>query len=305
MKTKKKLYNELSEYLFNIFGKKVYKITIDSGLTCPNRKNSEGCIYCNDRGSGTGLMSKGIDIEAQIVAGMEGLRKKYKKIGGYIAYFQSFTNTYAPIDVLEKNWSVIRKFDEIVGLSIGTRPDCLPDEVLELMNSFTDKYKVFLELGLQTIDENLLKWINRGHGVEEFIHAVERSKKYNLDIVVHIIIGFMNQDTEDIIRLARFLSNLDINGVKIHLLYVAKNSPLEREYYSGNFIPVSREKYIELVCVFLEHLKDTIIIHRLTGDAHRGELIAPEWSKDKAGVLNEIKETLIKRESYQGKMWNI
>ncbi len=304
MEMKKKLYNDLSSYLKELFGARIYKITIDSGLTCPNRINGDGCIYCNDRGSGNGLFSKGFSIEEQISMGIEGLKRKYKNIGGYIAYFQSYTNTFAPISVLEKNWSIIKKFKEIVGLSIGTRPDCLSQEVLDLLNEYTKNYKVFLELGLQTIDENLLKWINRGHTVKDFSDVLKRASKYDFNIVVHIIIGFMGQNKEDMIKLARFLSYEKINGVKIHLLYVAKNSPLEKEYEKGNFVPIEREKYIELVCTFLEHLRKDIVIHRLTGDAHRGELIAPKWSEDKAGVLRDIKNYMESKDIYQGKMWN-
>lgn len=304
MEMKNRLYYDLSSYLKEVFGTKVYKITIDAGLTCPNRFNSSGCIYCNDRGSGTGLLSKGINIEEQIKLGIEGLKRKYKKIGGYIAYFQSYTNTFAPISVLEKNWSVIRNFKEIVGLSIGTRPDCLSDDVLMLLNEYTKDYKVFLELGLQTIDENLLKWINRGHGVSDFVSAVERAKKFDFHIVAHVIIGFMGQDRKEMIKLANFLSERKVDGVKIHLLYVAKNSPLEKEYEKGNFVPISREKYVELVCTLLEHLRSDIVIHRLTGDAHKGELIAPIWSQDKTGVLRDIVDFMEKNGIYQGKRWN-
>lgn len=304
MEMKNRLYNDLSSYLKEIFGTKVYKITIDAGLTCPNRINGSGCIYCNERGSGTGLFSKGISIEEQIRIGIEGLKRKYKKIGGYIAYFQSYTNTFAPLPVLEKNWSVIRNFKEIVGLSIGTRPDCLSDDVLMLLNEFSRDYKVFLELGLQTIDENLLKWINRGHSVFHFIDAVERAKKFNFHIVAHVIIGFMGQDRDDMIELARFLSERKVDGVKIHLLYVPKNSPLEKEYENNKFVPITREKYVELVCTFLEHLRGDIVIHRLTGDAHKGELIAPKWSEDKAGILKEISDFMEKHGIYQGKKWN-
>lgn len=303
MEMKNKLYNDLSSYLKELFGTKIYKITIDAGLTCPNRVNGGGCIYCNDRGSGTGLFSKGISIEEQIRIGMEGLKGKYKKIGGYIAYFQSYTNTFAPVPVLEKNWSIIRNFKEIVGLSVGTRPDCLPEEVLMLLNEYSKDYKVFLELGLQTIDDNLLKWINRGHSVADFVDAVKRASKYDFHIVAHIIIGFMGQNRDDMIKLAKFLSKENIHGVKIHLLYVAKNSPLEKEYEKGNFVPIERERYIELVCTFLEHLRYDIVIHRLTGDAHRGELIAPKWSEDKTGVLRDIQNFMEKEGIFQGKMW--
>lgn len=301
----KRPYNDLKSYLYKIFGKRVYKLTIDAGLTCPNRLKDSGCIYCNQRGSGTGLWAQGIDIKTQIILGMEGLRRKYKKIDGFIAYYQSYTNTFAPLPTLKSNWDVIREFKDIIGLSIGTRPDCIDNERLKLLNEYSSDYKVFLELGLQSINEDHLRWIKRGHTVEDFKKTVERAKRYPFDIVVHIIFGFPGQQIAEIIETAYFLSDQKVHGVKIHLLYVAKGSLLERIYNEGEFIPIDRDTYIKMVIAFIEHLSPEIVIHRLTGDAHRGELVAPLWSNDKTGVIKEIEQILRDRESFQGKFYKL
>ncbi|MCX7945177.1 MAG: TIGR01212 family radical SAM protein [Deltaproteobacteria bacterium] len=295
-------YNDLKSYLYKTFGKRVYKLTIDAGLTCPNRVRGSGCIYCNERGSGTGLWAQGVDIKTQVALGMEGLRRKYKKVDGFIAYFQSYTNTFASLKTLKTNWNIIKDFPEIVGLSIGTRPDCIDHERLELLSEYSSDYKVFLELGLQSINEENLRWINRGHSVEDFKKAVEMASKYPFDIVAHIIFGFPKQDIDEIIETAYFLSALKVQGVKIHLLYVAKGSLLHQLYDRGNFMPIEKDTYIEMVTTFLEHLAPEIVIHRLTGDAHRGELIAPTWSVDKTKIINEIEKRLKDRSSFQGKL---
>lgn len=302
---KNRLYRDLNGYLKEIFGQKVYKITIDAGLTCPNREKGEGCIYCNDRGSGTGLFSQGISIEEQIKTGIEGLRKRYKNVSSFIAYFQSYTNTYADTDVLEKIWSKVKAFKEIVSISVGTRPDCINKENLTLLSSFSKDYKVFLELGLQSINNENLNWVNRGHSLQDFESALDIACKFDFDIVVHIIFGFPNDNIKSAIDLAKYLSKKPIQGVKIHLLYVSKNAPLKRLYEEGLYVPITRDLYTEMVVNFLSHLRDDIVIHRLTGDAHKGELIAPLWSADKVGVLAEIKDKLIKRGQFQGKEYKI
>jgi len=301
----KKPYNDLKSFLNKILGGRIYKITIDAGLTCPTRIKGAGCIYCNERGSGTGLWEKGYNIEAQIRLGMEGLRKKYKKIDGFIAYFQSYTNTYAPLQELKVNWDAIRQFPEIKALSIGTRPDCVDAERLNLLDDYAKNYLVFLELGLQSINEKTLNWIGRGHSLRDFEDAVRLAARYSFQIVAHIIFGFPGQDAKEITETAHYLSELGVNGVKIHLLYVAKGSRLVEIYEKGEFTPVSREKYIEMVCTFLEHLSPTIVIHRLTGDAHRGELVAPLWSADKSTVIREIENRLKENNSFQGRYCSI
>lgn len=298
-----KPYNDLKGYLKKEFGGRVYKITIDSGMSCPNRINGSGCIYCNERGSGTGMWNKGYDIETQIRLGIEGLRRRYKKIDAFIAYFQSYTNTYAPLTTLKANWDTIRKFPEIAGLSIGTRPDCIDHERLELLKEYAVDYKVFLEMGLQTINEETLRWVGRGHSVKDFDNAVRLTNKYPLNIIVHLIFGFPNQDINEIAETARYLSRLGIHGVKIHLLYVAKGSALSEIYKKGDFTPVDKKTYIEMVSAFLEHLHPEIVIHRLTGDAHRGELVAPLWASDKSAILNEIESKLKDNKSFQGKYY--
>lgn len=298
---KNNLFRDLNGYLKGIFGKKVYKITIDAGLTCPNRVNGEGCIYCNDRGSGTGLFKEGISIEEQIKRGIESLKRRYKNVDAFIAYFQSYTNTYADLDVLASIWSKVKFFKEIVAISVGTRPDCVDRENLSLLNSFSKEYKIFLELGLQTINEENLVWTKRGHSVSDFEKAIDIAKDYNFDIVVHIIFGFPNDNIETAINMAKYLSEKNIQGVKIHLLYVSKNAPLKRLYEEGLYTPISKELYIEMVINFLTHLRSDIVIHRLTGDAHKGELIAPLWSADKTQVLTEIKRRLVEKNLFQGK----
>ncbi len=291
---KKRPYRDLKSYFFEIFGKKVYKVTIDAGLSCPNRDNGTPCVYCNDRGSGTGLSKQGLSIEEQIFRGIEGIKRKYRNVDAFIAYFQSYTNTYAPPDFLRDIWGNIRKFDDIVGISVGTRPDCVDKEKLDVLNEFSKDHKVFLELGLQTINPHTLNWIGRGHTLESFTNAVKLAKQYPFDIVAHIIIGFPEQNEDEIFETARYLNNLQVNGVKIHLLYVAKGSRLEKLYRSGDFLPIERDRYVSLVAKFLYHLSPDIVIHRVTGDAHKGELIAPSWSSEKAIVIRMIEEELTK-----------
>lgn len=300
-----KPYNNLKSYLTKTFRGRIYKITIDTGLTCPNRMHHSGCIYCNERGSGTGLWQKGYNIESQIKLGINGLKKRYKKIDGFIAYFQSYTNTYASLSELRTNWEVIRRFPEIKALSIGTRPDCIDIERLNLLSEFSPDYKIFLELGLQSINEDTLRWIRRGHKVRDFTDAVRLASPYPFHIVAHIILGFPGQDIKEIIETAKYLSNIGIHGVKIHLLYVAKGSVLKEIYEKGDFIPIDRVSYIQMVCTFLEYLNPEIVIHRLTGDAHRGELIAPLWSVDKTAVIRDIENKLRENHSFQGRYYTL
>lgn len=289
---KKRPYRDLKSYFFEIFGKKVYKITVDAGFSCPNKERGNGCIYCNDRGSGTGLSRKGFSIEDQIRIGMDGIRRKYGNINAFIVYFQSYTNTYAPLEKLKDVWSQVKKFPQVVGVSVGTRPDCIDEKRLDLLNEFTTDYKVFLELGLQTINSKTLDWIGRGHSVDDFTNAVLLAKKYPFHIVAHLILGFPEQDEEEIIQTAKYLNSLKVDGVKIHLLYVAKGAPLEKLFYDGKFKPIDREKYINFVALFLENLSKDIVIHRVTGDAHKGELIAPQWSCEKAKIIELIEQKL-------------
>ncbi len=298
---KNRLYRDLNSYLKDCFSKRVYKITLDAGLTCPNRERGEECIYCNSRGSGTGLFRQGISLEEQIKKGMDGIRRKYKNVDAFIAYFQSYTNTYAPIEQLARIWGVVKSFSEIVAISVGTRPDCVDKERLELLNSFGDNYKIFLELGLQSIKDENFRWMRRGHGLKEFEEAVKLAERYPFDIVAHVIFGFPEDTTKDAIAMANYLSTLPVKGVKLHLLYVSKNAPLFKLYEQGMYQPISRELYIDMVVNFISHLRPDMVIHRLTGDAHKGELVAPLWSAEKTSVIEEIRRRLISEGLYQGK----
>lgn len=292
---KKRPYRDLKSFFLETFGKKVYKITIDAGLSCPNRDKGKPCVYCNERGSGTGLFKKGLSIDEQIRMGIEGLKRKYGNITSFIAYFQSYSNTYASKDKLKQIWSSVKSFKEIVGISVGTRPDCIDRERLELLNEFSNDYKIFLELGLQSINKMTLDWIGRGHSLEDFSKAVNLAKSYPFHIVAHIIIGFPEQDEKEIIETAKYINDLAVDGVKIHLLYVAKGSPLEMLYKEGKFLPIRRDRYIDLVVLFLENLSPDIVIHRVTGDAHKGELVAPLWSIEKAKIIDSIEECLSRK----------
>ncbi len=292
---KKRPYRDLKSYFLEVFGKKVYKVTVDAGLSCPNRDKDSPCIYCNDRGSGTGFAKAGLSIEQQLRQGINGVRRKYGDVNAFIAYFQSYTNTYAPPHVLKNIWSNVKKFDEIVGISVGTRPDCVDSESLDVLNDFSAKYKIFLELGLQTINEERLKWIGRGHSLEDFTNAVRLARRYPFHIVAHLIFGFPGQDEAEIVETARYLNDLGVQGVKIHLLYVAKGSRLEKLYNEGSFVPVDQERYINMVVTFLENISRDTVIHRVTGDAHKGELIAPLWSANKPLVIDLIEKELLKR----------
>ena len=300
---KKKPLKDFNGYLQDIFGRKVHKITIDADFGCPNRDDHGGCIYCNDRGSGTGLSRQGVSVEEQMRLGIAAVKRKYKNVNSFIAYIQSYTNTYAPPEVLKRTWEEVAKFPEVVGISVGTRPDCVNRENMDVLKGFSGKYKIFLELGLQSINEDTLRWIGRGHTVNDFIKAVELAKGYPFDIVAHVILGFPGQGRDEVIETARFLSRLNVHGVKLHLLYVTKGSRLEELHHNGAFSPVDMQSYITMACDFIEHLSPDIVIHRLTGDAHRGELIAPEWSKEKTKVINAIHEEFTQRDSFQGKQW--
>ncbi len=302
MVNEKKPYRDYKTYLIERFGCRVHKITIDAGLTCPNRDGTVGtggCIYCNARGSGTGAFARGISIRDQILGAIGYLRKRYKA-KKFLAYFQSFSNTYAPLDHLEKLYEEALSVEDIVGLTIGTRPDCINDEILDYLQWLAKRWYVSLEYGLQSAHDRTLKLINRGHGVKEFISAVEATKNRNIDICVHVILGLPGETEADMLDTARFLSNMDINSVKIHLLYVVKNTILEKWYKSGKYRCLTREEYVKIVSNFISLLPPNVVIQRLTGDPHRHELVAPSWALEKHKNLIEIIDYMKEKKLYQG-----
>jgi len=299
-----KRYRDLNTYLRDIFGERVQKIPIDAGFGCPNRDgtiSNKGCIFCDSRGSGTGaLINRGISIKDQVREAREYLRKRYKA-KKFIAYFQSFTNTYAPASRLKEIYDQALCFDDIVGISIGTRPDCIDEEKLKLIALYKDRYMVWIEYGLQSAHDETLKRINRGHDVKCFEQAVYMTEKYGINICAHVILGLPGESKDMMLDTARYVSSLPIHGIKIHLLYVVEGTALADMYKRGEFRCLEMEEYVELVVDFLELLRPDIVIQRLTGDPIKSELVAPLWAMEKWKILQLIQKRLEERNTWQGK----
>ena len=296
------LYNDYNSYLKNKYGCKVYRIGLDAGFSCPNRdgtKGYNGCIYCNDNGSRSNYTDPLDDIRQQLISRIDYL-KKNKSAAKFIAYFQAFTNTYASVDTLKKTYDQILGLDEVVGLSIGTRPDAVDHDKLRFISSYMDRYDIWIELGLQSSHNRTLENINRGHTFEDFTDAFRDAKKFNIPVCAHVILGLPGETKEDMLETARRLSGLKVDAVKIHLLHILKGAPLEKLYNEGKIRVMERGEYTELVCDFLENLSSGIIIQRLTGQGDRLNHVAPEWALDKTGTINQICEILKKRRTYQG-----
>ena len=299
-------YNDFNTYLRHIFGCRVQKITVDAGLTCPNRDgtiSTGGCIYCNKRGSGTGAHAKGLSVTQQLINGKRALAKRYKA-KKFIAYFQSFSNTYAPLPTLQRLYAEALSVDDVVGLSIGTRPDCVDDAVLDLLQDYAKRHLIWIEYGLQSAKDATLAFINRGHDVQCFKDTVEKTRYRNIKICAHLILGLPHETRQDMLHTAKTLSALKIDGVKLHLLYVIKGTPLEALYVQGDFACLRQDAYVNLACDFLERIPAEMVVQRLTGDPHSAELVAPAWALNKSETLEKIRLTLEKRDSWQGKLFS-
>jgi len=299
----KKRFYDLNTYYRNIFGCRVQKITVDAGLTCPNRDgtvSTGGCIYCNSRGSGTGAHTGGLSVSEQLESGKAALSRRYKA-KKFIAYFQSFSNTYAPVEKLKNLYDEALSVQNVAGLSIGTRPDCIDEPVLALIENYAKDYLVWIEYGLQSANDETLLLINRGHDYICFKNAVEATKERGIKICAHVILGLPGEEKKDMLETAEAIAGLGIDGVKIHLLYVVKGTKMESLYLDGKYRCLEQDEYAGLVCDFLELLPEEMVIQRLTGDPHRDELVAPLWSLEKAKTIALIKNTLEKRDSRQGK----
>jgi len=298
-----KRYNDLNTYLKGIFGCRVQKITIDAGFSCPNRDgtlSTKGCIYCNVRGSGTGAGSKGLSVTEQLRQGKIALSKRYKA-KKFIAYFQAFSNTYAPIERLKHLYDEAVEVEDVVGLSIGTRPDCVDESVLDLLQDYAKNYMVWIEYGLQSAHDSTLAFINRGHDFNCFKKAVDTTQNRDIKICAHIILGLPQEEKKHMLATAKAIADMGIDGIKIHLLYVVKRTKLDEFYAAGQYRCLEQHEYVDLVCDFLERIPEHMVIQRLTGDPHFEELAAPMWSMKKAETLSLIRETLEKRDSWQGK----
>ena len=296
-------YYDVNRYLREIFGERVQKISIDAGLNCPNRDgriSKKGCIFCDHRGSGTGaLINNGFSIDEQIVQTRKLLQKRYT-VRKFIAYFQSFTNTYAPISHLKALYDQALAHDDMVGLFVATRPDCIDMDTLSLLRSYQKDYLVWIEYGLQSAHDLTLKRINRGHDAACFERSVLMADEYGLKICAHVILGLPGEDRDMMMQTALFLSDLPIHGVKIHLMYVVEDTALAALYNKGEFHCLEQEEYAELVADFLERLPPGVVIQRLTGDPVGSELVAPLWAKEKSMNLQLIQKTLKRRNTWQG-----
>jgi radical SAM protein (TIGR01212 family) len=298
-------YNDFNTSLKAQFGCRVQKITIDAGLSCPNRDgtlSTGGCIYCNARGSGTGALAAGMSLTDQIAAARKILAKRYGA-KRFIAYFQSFSNTYAPRATLRRLYEEALGPEDIVGLAIGTRPDCIDAPKLDDLEELARTRLVWLEYGLQSAHDATLQAINRGHDFSCFARAVALTRNRGINICAHVILGLPGENRDQMLATARALADQQVDGVKIHLLYVPRGTVLERRFDQGAFQCLGQQDYVGLVCDFLEILPPSMVIQRLTGDPHPGELVAPAWALEKAKTLEMIRSELQRRDTWQGKRW--
>lgn len=301
----KRRYNDYNTYLKSLFGERVQKIVIDSGLSCPNRDGTlpgTGCIYCNSKGSGSGAFGRGLSIRQQVVEGRAAMVRRYKA-SKFLAYFQSYTNTYTTCNRMRAMIDEAMDAEGMVGFALGTRPDCIDDDKLRLMAGYADRYLVWIEYGLQSVHDVTLKRINRGHDFACFEQAVALTLGRNINICAHVILGLPGESREMMLDSARVLGEMGIHGVKIHLLYVVKDTPLEQMYAAGLYQCMEQEAYVETVCDFLERLPESVVVQRLTGDPHADELVAPEWSRRKTETFAMIQNCLEKRNTRQGRLF--
>jgi uncharacterized protein len=297
-------YRDYHTYLKDIFGERVQKISLDAGLGCPNRDgtiSSSGCLFCDRRGSGTGaFIDEGLSIDQQIVRAKALIQKRYRA-RKFIAYFQSFTNTYAPADRLKSLYDQALAHQDVVGLSVATRADCVDMDILTLIRSYQADRLVWLEYGLQSSHDTTLKQIHRGHDVACFEQSVRMAAEQGINICAHIILGLPGEDRDMMLETARYLSRLPVHGIKIHLLYVVKGTRLAELYRKNEFRCLSRDEYANLVVDVLELLPAQMVIQRLTGDPIRSELVAPAWAGEKQMNLRSIQHTLERRDTWQGR----
>ncbi|MCK5533961.1 TIGR01212 family radical SAM protein [bacterium] len=303
-KTKQERYYKFSKYLKLRFGQRVHKVSVDAGFSCPNRDgeiSKTGCIYCDNLGFSFNSRVPSCPLQLQIEKGIDYGRKRFKA-GKFIVYFQAYTNTYAKPDVLKEKYDIIKKFKDIVGIAIGTRPDCIDEEILALINSYTAEYEVWMEYGLQSIHPQTLEFINRGHTFEQFLEAIKATReKKDIKICVHIILGLPGETKQMVLETAKTLALLKVDGVKIHPLHIIKGTKLEEMFKQGLYKPLKFEEYLDLTIEFLEYLWPETVIQRITADCPREFLVEPLWMLEKNKVLEKIENTLGQRNTFQGK----
>ncbi|MCJ8343587.1 MAG: TIGR01212 family radical SAM protein [Cetobacterium sp.] len=299
-------FYSLNDYFKENFHEKIYKVSLDGGFTCPNRDGKVargGCLFCSESGSGDFAGNKTKPINEQIEEQLELISGKFSQ-GKVIAYFQNFTNTYGDVEYLRKIFYEALNHPRVMGLAIGTRPDCLPEDVLNLLSEINEKYFLWVELGLQTIDEGVAKIINRGYKLKVYVDSALELKRRNIKVVTHLIIGLPEEGDRGTLEGAKLVNSVGSWGIKIHLLHILKNTPLAIYYKNKPFKVFQMNEYIDYVVDILEVLNPNMVIHRLTGDGKKEDLIEPLWSLNKRAVLNGIHKRLKERETYQGRISN-
>ncbi|SHI08414.1 hypothetical protein SAMN02745196_02739 [Clostridium collagenovorans DSM 3089] len=298
-----KRYHSLNYFLRNKFGDKVFKISLDAGFSCPNRDgkvSKGGCIFCSERGSGDFAGDRNFSIGSQFLDIKNMMNKKWKG-DKYIAYFQAYTNTYAPVEVLREKYDEAVKEEGVVALAIATRPDCLDEDVLDLLEEYSKKLYVWVELGLQTSNDTTGRLINRGYDTETFTEAVKNLRARNIDVVGHCIFGLPGEEKKEMLDTIDYLAHVGAQGIKMHLLHLMEDTPMVNLYNSGKLKFMSQDEYVDLICEAVTRLPEDMVIHRLTGDAPRSLLIGPMWSLKKWEVLNAIDDKMKNEDLYQGK----
>ena len=298
-----KRYNVLNKYLKNKFGERTLKICVDGNFTCPNRDgrlSKSGCIFCSALGSGEHLNK--IPIKDQVQLALNGY--KSTRANKFIVYFQNFTNTYDTIENLKNKYDSALIDKRIVGLSIATRPDCITEDICKLLKSYTNKYYVSVELGLQTSSDKIGTIINRCYSTNQFKNATTLLNKYNIDVITHIMIGLPEETFKDIKNTVDLINSLNIQGLKIHSTYIVKNTKLEEMYRKKEYTPITLEYYLDSLCYIISHLNKDIIIHRISGDSPKDLLVAPNWNLHKKWILNGLDKLLKEKDLYQGKFYN-
>lgn len=292
-------YYKLSDYLKNEYGEKLYKLLLSSGMTCPNRDGKcgkNGCIFCSEKGSGEFSENSNVPIDLQI----ENAKKHVPTVSGqYIAYFQSFSNTYAKAEDIWNLYYPVVIRDDIAILSIATRPDCLPDDVIEVLGKLNKIKPIWIELGLQTINDKTAQYIRRGYPLQIYSDAVNKLKSINVKVITHLILGLPFETKNDMINSTKFAGKVS-DGIKFHMLYITNNSQLGKQYKSSSFVLLSKEEYIDILCKCIRVIPENVVIHRLTGDCEESKLIAPLWTKDKVRLLREIENAFYDRNIIQG-----
>jgi hypothetical protein len=299
----KKRYRTFNEHLRNRFGEKIFKVSLDAGFTCPNRDGTlgiGGCAYCSERGSGDFAGNQRLSIPDQFIEVKERMKKKWPN-AQYIAYFQAYTNTYATVKRLREVYEEALAEKNVVGLSISTRPDCLPEDVLGYLEELNQRTYLWVELGLQSIHGRTMEWIGRGHDYAQFLKGLEQLRSKGIRVCAHIILGLPGETKAEMMETAQAVAKLPLEGIKIHLLHVLRGTPLATIFQHEPFDLMTKEEYVLLVVDILEILPPEVVIHRLTGDGPPNDLIGPLWSRKKWEVLNAIDAELERRNSWQGK----